>query len=136
MYLGELLHYQSSNNLPQSVQTLDSPSQSFILCVAKHLELLFSLLTCLSFNLSSFVLLNTLSSPDHCRLVSASIFAALVCLTLRVALLVVALSRVSQPFLLCVEKLETLCSLFSCRRRQSKYSYFRQTGATKVRVFR
>ena len=75
MYLGELLqYYQSSNNLPQSVQTLDfdrkscfvllntssrstrcfglvclgprvallvvvlPPSQSFILCVAQHLE--------------------------------------------------------------------------------------------------
>ena len=138
MYLGELLlYYQSSNNLPQSAQTLDfifncalyrstlpvallvvylSPShyffvalvslgprvallvvdlfpfQSFILCVAQHLELLCSSLTCLHLNFSSFVLLNTSSCSACCRPVSISIFLALVCSTHWVALLVVDLS--------------------------------------------
>ena len=145
MYLGELFqYYQSSNNLPQSAQTLDfdlkscfvllntsshstrcwlaflslfvafvclgpwvillvvvfSPSRSFMLCVAQYLELLCSFLTCLRLNLSSFVMLNTVSVWN---IVSVSNFAALVCSTLRVDLLIVILSRLFQPFVLCVE---------------------------------
>ena len=122
----------SSNNLSQSVQTLDfdlkscfvllntssrsthcwlasvslfvalvclgprvallvvvlAPSQSCfvlltMLCVAQHVELLCSLLTCLRLNLSSFVLLNTSSRSAPCSLGSISIFAALVCSTPR-----------------------------------------------------
>ena len=69
------------------------PSQSFMLCVAQHLELLCSFLTCLHLNLSSFVMLNTSSRSARCRLVSISIFAALVCSTPQVDLLVVDLSR-------------------------------------------
>ena len=58
-----------------------SPSQSFMLCVAQHLELLCSFLTCLHLNLSSSALLSTLSRSARCRLVSVSIFATLVCST-------------------------------------------------------
>ena len=47
------------------------------------------------FRLSSFVLPNTSSRSARCRLVSVSIFAALVCSTPRVDLLVVELSRQS-----------------------------------------
>ena len=64
MCLGEpLQYYQSSNNLPESAQTLD-----------------FSLLTnCLCLNLKScFVLRNTSSRSAGCRLVSVSIFLAFV----------------------------------------------------------
>ena len=43
-----------------------SPSQSFILCVAQHLELLCLFLTCLRLNLSSYVLLNTSSRSARC----------------------------------------------------------------------
>ena len=57
MFLGELLHYyQSSNNLPQSVQTLD-----------------FDLKSC-------FVFLNTSSRSTRCWLASVSLFVVLVCL--------------------------------------------------------
>ena len=109
MYSGELLqYYQSSNNIPQSAQTLD-----------------FDLKSC-------FVLLNTSSRSARCRLVSVSIFVVLVCSTPRVALLVVELTRLSQPFLLCVEHLDSLCSLFSCLWRLSKYSDFRRTGSCKL----
>ena len=62
-------------------------------CAAQHLELLSSSLTCLRLNLSSFVLLRTSSRSARCRLVSVSIFAALVCSTVRVDLLIVDLSR-------------------------------------------
>ena len=109
MYLGELLqYYQSSNNLPQSAQTLD-----------------FDLKSC-------FVLLNTSSRSARCWLVSVSLFVALVFLGPRVALLVIDLFRLSQPFLLCVEYLVLLCSLFSCLWRLSKYSYFRWTCPCKL----
>ena len=57
-----------------------SSSQSFMLCVAQHLELLCLFLICLRLILSSFVLLNTSSR---------SISVALACSTPRVALLVV-----------------------------------------------
>ena len=50
----------------------------------------------------------------------------------RVALLVVDLFRLSQPFLLCVKHLDSLCSLFSCLWRLSKYSYFRRTCSCKL----
>ena len=89
-------------------------------------------LTCLCLNLSSFVLLNTSSRSACCRLVSVPIFIALVCSTPRVALLVVDLSRLSQPSLLCVEHLDLLCSLFSCLWWLSKYSYFRWPSSCKL----
>ena len=109
MYSGELLqYYQSSNNIPQSAQTLD-----------------FDLKSC-------FVLLNTSNRSARCRLVSVSIFVVLVCSTPRVALLVVELTRLSQPFLLCVEHLDSLCSLFSCFWQLSKNSYFRRTCSCKL----
>ena len=93
MYLGELLqYYQSSNNVPQSAQTLD-----------------FDLKSC-------FVLLNTSSRSARCRPVSVSPFVVLVCLGPRVALLVVVLS-LSQSFMLCVaQHLESLCSFLTCLR--------------------
>ena len=53
-------------------------------------------LTVKRLNLSSFVLLNTSSRSAPCRLVSVSIFAALVCSTPRVDLLVVDLSGQSR----------------------------------------
>ena len=117
MYL-ELLQYQLSNNLPQSAQTLDFDLKScfvqhfqslcllltglhlilsLLLWFAQHLELLCSFLTCLRFNLSSFILLNTESLCSF-----------------------IALFRLSQPFLLCVENLELLCLLFSFLWRLSK----------------
>ena len=105
MYLGELLqYYQSSNNLPQSAQTLD-------------------------INLKScFVLLNTSSRPARRWLVSVgSLFVALVCLGPRVALPVVDLFRLCQRFLLWVEHLDSLCSFFIYLWRLSKYSYFYRT---------
>ena len=91
-----------------------------------------SFLTCLHLNISSFVLLKTLSHSARCRLVSVSIFVALVCSTPRVPLLVVDLSRLSQPFLLCVKHLDWLHSLFSCPWRLSKYFYFRWTGSCRL----
>ena len=124
-------------SLGPTVALLDidlSPSQSFMLCVAQHLELLCSFLTCLRLNVSSFVLLNTSSRFARWRLVSISIIVALVCSTHRVALLVVDWSRLSQPFLFCVEHLDSLCSLFSCLWRLSKYSTF--VGPFLLRVFR
>ena len=81
-------YYQSSNNLPQSAQTLG-----------------FSLLTnCLAFNLKScFVFLKL-------RFNTSSRFAQP-----RVAMFVVDLSRLSQSFLLCVvQHFELLCSFLTC----------------------
>ena len=69
-----------------------SPSQSFMLYVAQHLELLCLFLTCLRFNFSSFVLVNTLSSSAHCRVVSTVTTFLALCWTPRLALLVVQLS--------------------------------------------
>ena len=71
--------------------------------VAQHIELLYSFSTCLRLNLSSFLLFNTSSRCARCRLVSVAIFAALVCSTPRVDLLVVDLSRQSTQSVLCVE---------------------------------
>ena len=94
MYLCELLqYYQSSNNLPQSAQTLD-----------------FDLKSC-------FVLLNTSSCSTRCWLASVSLFVALVFLGPRVTLLVVDLSS-SQSLLLWFGLLRTSsrsarCSLVS-----------------------
>ena len=91
MYLGELLqYYQSSNNLPQSAQTLD-------------------------FNLKScFVLLSTSSRSTRCWIASFSLFVALVCLGPWVVLLVVDLSP-SESFMLCVaQHLELLCPFWTC----------------------
>ena len=85
MYLREpLQQYQSSNNIPQSAQTLD-----------------FSLLTnCLRLNLvSRLILLNCSRRSARCRLVYLSIFLALVCSKPRAALHVVRVSRLSQIFL-------------------------------------
>ena len=70
-----------------------SPSQSFMLCVAQHLELLCSFLTCLRFNLSSSVLLNT---------------------TPRVALLIVDLSPSQSLSLWFAQHIELICSLLTC----------------------
>ena len=109
MYLGELLqYYQSCNNQPQSAQTLD-----------------FDLKSC-------FVLLNTSSRSTRRWLASVSLFVALVCLGPWITLLVVDLFQLSQPFLLCVEHLDSLCLLFSCLWRLSKYSYFRRSGSCKL----
>ena len=69
-----------------------------------------------------FGLLRTSSLSIRCRLVSVSIFVALVCSKRRVALLVFDLFRMSQPFLICVEQLDPLCSLFSYLCRLSKFS--------------
>ena len=69
-------YYQSSNNLPQSAQTLD-----------------FDLKSC-------FVLLNTSSHSTRCWLASISLFVVLVCLGPRVVLLVVDLASSSQSLLL------------------------------------
>ena len=83
--------------LPVALLAVDlSPFQSFMLCVAQHLELLYSFSPCLRLNLPSFLLLNTSSHSARCRLVSVAIFAALVCSTPRVDLLVVDLSRQSR----------------------------------------
>ena len=91
MYLGERLqYYQSSNNLPQSAQTLD-----------------FDLKSC-------FVLLNTFSRSTRCWLASVSLFVALVCLRPRVALLVVDLS-LSQSLLLWFGLLRTSSRSACCR---------------------
>ena len=113
-----------------------SPSQSFILCVAQHIELLCSFLTCLRLNLSSFVLPNTSSRSARCRLVSVSIFAALVCSSPRVDLLVVDLFRQSRQsvstFRALCGNLDSLCLLFSCLWRLFKYSYFHRTGSCKL----
>ena len=52
-----------------------------------------------------------------CRLISVLIVPVLVCPTPRLALLVVDLSRLSQPFLLCVtQHFELLCSFLTCLR--------------------
>ena len=102
-------------------------------CVAQHLQLLCSFLTCLHLNLSSFVLPNTSSCFARCRLVSVSIFATLVCSTPRVHLLVVDLSRQSvSTFCALCWNLDSFCLLFSCLWRLSKYSYFRRTGSCKL----
>ena len=82
------------------------------------------------------MLLNTLSRSARCRLVSTSIFAALVCSTPRVDLLVVDLSRqlrqsVSTFRALCWN-LDSLCLLFSCLWWLSKYSYCNRTGSCKL----
>ena len=91
MYLGELLqYYQPSNNLPQSAQTLD-----------------FDLKSC-------FVLLNTSSCSTRCRLVSTSIFVALVCLRPPVTLLVVDLSPAHSLLLWFAQDLKSFCSLQTC----------------------
>ena len=106
-----LQYYQPSNNLPQSAQTLDFDIKSCQLCLAQQIQSLCS------------------SSPSH------SFFVALASLGSRVALLVVDFSRLSQPFLLCVEHLNSLCSLFSCLwqlSKLSKYSYFRRTSSCKL----
>ena len=116
MYLGELLqYYQSSNNLPQSAQTLDFDLKScFVLLNTSSCStrcwlasvLLFVALVCLGpwvvllvVDLSPsqslllwFGLLATSSHSTHCRLVSVSLFVALVCLWHQVVLLVVDLS--------------------------------------------
>ena len=95
-------------------------------CWTPRVTVFCSFLTCLCLNLSS---------TARCRLVSVSIFVALVCSTPRVALLVVHFSLLSQPFLLCVEHLDSLCSLFSCLwqlSKLSKYSYFRRTVSCKL----
>ena len=93
MYLGELLqYYQSSNNLPQSVQTLD-----------------FDLKSC-------FVLLNTSSHSTRCWLASVSLFVALVCLGPRVALLVVDWSQSQSLLLWFAWDLESLHLLWTCLR--------------------
>ena len=70
-----------------------SPSQSFLLWFAQHLESLCLLLTCL--DLSCFVLLTTSSHSVRGRFVSVSVFLGLFCLTPRVALLVDVVSTVS-----------------------------------------
>ena len=69
MYLGELLQfYQSSNNLPQSAQTLDfDPKSCFVL-----------LNTSSRSTRCCFGLLKTSNRSARCRLVSVSIFVALV----------------------------------------------------------
>ena len=91
MYLGELQqYYQSSNNLPQSAQTLDLDLKS------------------------CFVLLNTSSCSARCRLVSVSIFADLFCTTPRVALLVVDLFLYKSLLLWFAQHLRSLCSLLTC----------------------
>ena len=56
------------------VVDLSRLSQSFLLCVAQHLELLCSFSTCLrpSVNLSCFVLLNTSIRSARCSVVSGS----------------------------------------------------------------
>ena len=87
-------------------------------------------------SISLFVaLLRTSSHSGRCRLVSVSIFAALVPSTRRVDLLIVNLSRLFQPFVLCVEHLDSLCLLFSCHWWLSKYSYFHRTGSCKLTKF-
>ena len=68
-----------------------------------------------------FGLLRTSSCSACCRLISISIFVALVSSTPRVPLLIVDLFQLSEPFLLCIEHLDSLCSLFSCLWRRSKY---------------
>ena len=81
MYLGELLqYYQSSNNLPQSAQTLDFDLKScfVLLNTSTTTTLLYSLLTCLRLTLCCFGFLRTSSHSARCRLVFVSIFVALV----------------------------------------------------------
>ena len=80
-----------------------SLSQSFFLCFAQHL------------------------------IDSISIFAALVCSTPQVDLLIVDLSRLFQPFVLCVETSSrcACCSVVSGG-YLLKYSYFRRTGSCKL----
>ena len=125
MYLGELLQYnQSSNNLPQSAQTLDfdvksgfvllNTSRRFARCWLVPVSLFVALVRLgRRVTLLVVVLLNTSSYSTRCRLISMLLFVALVCLGPRVALLVVDLSRLSQHLLLCVEHLDLLCSVFS-----------------------
>ena len=118
MYLGELLqYYQSGNNLPQSAETLNlalfcstlpiallvvdlPPSHSLLLCFANWLgpwvALLIVDLSPSQSLLLWFGLFGTSSYSAHSWLVSVSIFAALVCSTPRVDLLVVDLSRQSR----------------------------------------
>ena len=135
MYLGELLqYYQSSNNLPQSAQTLDfDPKSCFVLlntssrstrcwlasvslfvalvCLGPRVALLVVELSPSQSLLLWFGLLRTSSRPARCSLVSVSIFHALCCSTPRVTLLILDLSP-SQFFFLCfAQHLESLCSL-------------------------
>ena len=99
IYVKVLKHLISILNLALFCSTLPvavlvdlSPSQSFMLYVAQHLELLCLFLTCLRFNFSSFVLVNTSSSSAHCRVVSTVTTFLALCWTPRLAPLVVQLS--------------------------------------------
>ena len=94
------------STLPVALLVVDlPPSHSLLLWFAQDLESLCSLQSCLRLNLSSFVLPNTSSRSARCRLVSVSIFAALVCSTPPVDLLVV-------DFL--ISTVETVCFNISC----------------------
>ena len=95
MYLGELLqYYQSSNNLPQSAQTLDFDLKSCFVMLNTSSRSTLTLQTCLRLNLCRFGLLNT----------SELICSWLTCL-----------DSLFQPFVLCVETstLSACCSVVS-----------------------
>ena len=83
-----------------------------------------------------FGLFRTSRCSAICRLVSVSIFAALVCSTPGVDLLVVDLSRLSRQsvstFRALCWNLDSLCLLFSCLWRLSKYSHCRWTSSCKL----
>ena len=147
------------STLPVALLVVDlPPSHSLSLWFAWDLESLYSLLTCLCVDLCFFGLVCL--GPRVALLVvvlSPSIFHVLCCSTPRVTLLILDLSpsqslplwfarhlQLICSLLTCLDSLhvstfrafcwnlDSLCLLFSCLWRLSKYSYFRQTGSCKL----
>ena len=115
MYFGELLqYYQSSNNLPQSAQTLDFDLKScFVL--RRFCSTLPVALLVVDLPSSHCLLLWTSSRSALCRLLCLNLCCfGLVCLGPRVALLVVDLSPSQTLPLWFAQHLELICSLLSC----------------------
>ena len=106
IYMKELKRLISILNLALFCSTL--PVALLVVDLSPSHSCCFDLLRTSTRSARSFVLFNTSSRSARCRFVSVLIFVALVCSTPRVALLVVDLFRLSQPFLLCVEHLDSL----------------------------